>query len=140
MKIMICGSMTFSKEMAAAKKSLEAMSHEARLPCDIDVHLKDSGLIDDLDADLEHCLTNNVLRTCMDYIAWSDAVLVMNYPKNGIKGYVGASVLMEMGLAFYMGKRIFLLFPVPHPSEARWSHEVRLTSPVVIDGDLSKIR
>jgi hypothetical protein len=76
----------------------------------------------------------------MDYIAESDAVLVLNYPKNGIKGYVGTSTLMEIGLAYYMGKKIFLLFPVPHSSEARWAHEVKITNPFVINGDFSKVR
>ncbi|MFH1183003.1 MAG: hypothetical protein V1690_01940 [Candidatus Moraniibacteriota bacterium] len=31
MKIMICGSMTFAKEMLEAKKKLEKMGHEVRI-------------------------------------------------------------------------------------------------------------
>jgi hypothetical protein len=139
MKIMICGSMSFSKEMLEAKKKLEGLGHSVKVPCDVDLHLDDSGFIDNLDADYEHCIENNIMKTCMDKIAESDAILVMNHSKNGVNGYVGTSSLMEIGLAYYLEKKIFLLFPTPLSSEARWAHEVRIMQPVVLDGDLSKI-
>ena len=139
MKIMICGSMSFSKEMMNAKKSLEERGHKVGVPCDVELHVEDSNFIDDLDADYEHCVKNGVMKKCFDMIAESDAILVLNYPKNGIKGYIGTSSLMEIGLAHYLGKRIFLLHPTPHHSEARWAHEVRIMQPTVLNGNLSKI-
>lgn len=140
MKIMICGSMSFSPEMIAAKKQLAEMGHEVQLPCDVDVHLANSGFIDDLDADLAHCRAKNILKIGFDDIAASDAAVFLNYPKNGVAGYVGTSSLMEMAIAYYLGKKIFLLHPVPPSAVARWAHEVRIIDPVVIDGDLSKIK
>ncbi len=139
MKIMICGSMSFAKQMLEAKKKLENLGHSVTLPCDVDLHLDDSNFIDDLDADYKHCIKNNVMKVCMDNIANSDAILVMNYSKNGVKGYVGTSSLMEIGLAYYLGKKIFLLFPTPPPSEARWAHEVKIMQPIILDGNLDKI-
>ena len=136
---MICGSMSFSKEMLDAKKGLEELGHSVKVPCDIDMHLDDSGFIDNLDADYEHCVENNTMKTCMDKIDESDAILVMNHPKNGVSGYVGTSTLMEIGLAYYLGKKIFLMFSTPLSSEARWAHEVRIMQPVVLGGDLGKI-
>lgn len=38
----------------------------------------------------------------------SDVILVINNEKNGIKGYIGANVLMEIGLAFYGKKKIYI--------------------------------
>lgn len=38
----------------------------------------------------------------------SHAILVLNLEKNGIKGYIGGNVLMEMALAFYYKKPIFI--------------------------------
>ncbi|MBI4014737.1 MAG: hypothetical protein HY365_02160 [Candidatus Aenigmarchaeota archaeon] len=140
MKIMICGSMGFSKEMLHAKKSLEELGHFVEVPCDVESHIENSDLIDDLDADFEHCVKNNVLKTCMDSIADSDAILIVNHDKNGIKGYIGTSAMIEMGLAYYLGKKIFLLFPTPSPSETRWAHEVRIMQPVIINGDFSMIQ
>ncbi len=76
----------------------------------------------------------------MDDIARSDAILALNHPKNGVNGYVGTSELIEMGLAYYLGKRTFLLHPTPSPSEARWAHEVRIMQPVMINGDFGLIK
>ena len=140
MRIMICGSMTFSKEMVEAKKKLESLGHTIALPCDIDTHLQDEGFIDDLEKDYLHCVENNVMKKCMDFIAESEAVLVLNYPKNGIDGYIGTSSLMEIGLAYYLGKRIFLLHEPPHPTKARWAHEVKIIKPTVINSDFERIR
>ncbi len=132
--------MTFAKEMIEAKAKLEEMGHEVKVPCDIEKHLEDASFIDDLEADIEHAKENNVLKTCFGYVAESDAVLFLNYPKNNIPGYVGTSSMMEMGIAFHLGKKIFLLNETPHHDDARWVVEVRLVDPVVINGDLTKIQ
>ncbi len=136
---MICGSMTFSKEMSATKKKLEKLGHKVSLPYDIDVHLKDDTFIDDLEKDFEHCVKLEVLRKCFEQVAQNQAILVLNYPKNGVKGYIGTSSLMEIGLAYYLRKKIFLMYDTPTPDQARWAHEVRITQPVIINGDLGKI-
>lgn len=39
----------------------------------------------------------------------SEAVLVLNYEKNGLSGYIGGNVLMEMALAFHYKKPIYVL-------------------------------
>ena len=140
MKIMLCGSMTFAPEMMEAKVKLEEMGHEVKVPCDIDEHLKDASFIDNLEANIEHAVANNVLKTCFGYIENSDAVLFLNYPKNDIPGYVGTSSMMEMGIAFHFGKKIYLLHEPPHFNDARWAVEVNLIQPTVIDGDLTKIQ
>jgi hypothetical protein len=66
-------------------------------------------------------------------------VLILNHEKNGIKGYIGTSTIIEIGLAYYLGKSIFLMNALPHHSEHRWVHEVRIISPVILNGDLKKI-
>lgn len=136
MKIMICGSMTFAKEMIAAQEDLSKFGHEVFVPCDTDLHLSSPGFIDDLDADREHLVENNVMRRCFDLLADSEAVVFLNFQKNGQDGYIGTSSLMEMGLAYYLGKKIFLLYDVPPPSVARWAHEVLSFQPIVLNGNL----
>ena len=140
MEIMICGSMTFSKEMIKAKNKLEEMGHDVRVPCDIDVHLDDEDFIDDLEKDFEHCVENEVMKKCFSKVEESDAILVLNYEKNNISGYIGTSTLMEMGLAYYFDKRIFLLFSPPQYSKHRWAHEVRVFQPEILNGDLEKLK
>jgi hypothetical protein len=76
------------------------------------------------------------MRTHFDKVVWSDAILVLNYDKNNIPGYVGANTLMEMGLAFHYKKKIFLLKSVPQIS---YQEEILGMHPIVINENLSFI-
>ena len=87
----------------------------------------------------KHCIENDILRKCFNSIAESDAILLLNYPKNGIDGYVGASSLMEIGLAYHFRKKIFLLYPPPPPQEVKSSHEILIMQPTILNGDLGLI-
>lgn len=80
----------------------------------------------------------NYMRWHFDEIAKGDAVLVINDDKKGVPGYIGSNVLLEMGLAFYLNKPIYILNPIS--SEAGNYEEVIGMGSVVISGDLSKIR
>jgi hypothetical protein len=42
----------------------------------------------------------------------SDGILITNFDKNGLLGYIGGNVLMEMTLAFYYHKPIFIYNPI----------------------------
>jgi hypothetical protein len=141
MKIFICGSMTFSKKMLIAEKQLEAMGHWAKVPCDTDIFATNPmRTTDNHEENFTHCMENDIVRQCFNDIAESDAILVLNYPKNGRQGYIGAAVLMEIGLAYYLDKKIFLFYPPPPVKEEKYSHEVLLTQPIILNGDLSKIK
>lgn len=139
MKIMISGSMTFAKEMMAAKEQLEKMGHKVQVPHTIELNIDDEKLIDDLDQNFLNCIENDTMRKCFQQVADSDAVVVLNYPKNSIDGYIGTSTLMEMGIAYFMHKKMFILFPYPSDKEVRWAHEIRIMQPIILNGDLSKV-
>ncbi|MFA6522241.1 MAG: hypothetical protein WCT24_01450 [Patescibacteria group bacterium] len=139
MKIMLCGSMSFAKEMLDVQAQLSKMGHEVFVPCDAELHVEDSGLIDDLTVDRAHLIENNVMKRCFDLLAQSDSVVFLNYPKNGVDGYIGTSSLMEMGLAYYLGKEIFLLFAHPNPEDHRWAHEVASFQPTILHGDFDAL-
>jgi hypothetical protein len=140
MKIMICGSMSFAKKMAESKKKLEALGHKVFLPIDINIHLSDATFSENLDADYKHCVENDTIKKCFDLIAESDAILVLNLNKNGKEGYIGTSGLMEIGLAHYLGKKIFLFNKFPSYHKARWAHELAIIKPVILEGDFGKIK
>ena len=61
---------------------------------------------------------------------------VCNYDKKDIKGYIGGNTLMEMGLAFFLKKKIYLLNEIP---EISYKEEILGVKPIIIIGDLSKI-
>jgi nucleoside 2-deoxyribosyltransferase len=135
MKIAICGSMHFAKEMLRAKEQLEKMGHKTVLPEDVYLCLGKP----DLNMDLKHCLETDIQKKCFDGVAESDAILVLNIDKNGIKNYIGGATLMEIGLAMHLNKKVFLLNPPPETKDLRYVHEVLLARPIILNGDLNKI-
>ncbi len=124
MKIVIVGSMSFLKEFEEAKRTLEERGHEVIIP-------KKDPLPEPIPISLK--------REAMDFfnenLRRSDAILVMNYAKNGKDNYIGVNSLMEIGMAFILNKRIFLINPFPDHAE----HELEAIGAEVIDGNLEKI-
>lgn len=140
MKIFICGSMHFSKEMLEAQKKLEELGHAVEVPCDTQEFADNHEMTtDNHEENYKRCIDNDIIRKCFDSIAESDAVLLLNYPKNEVDGYIGASGLMEAGLAYYLKKKIFLLYPPPSPKEVKSSHEILIMQPVILNGNLNSI-
>lgn len=136
---MISGSMAFAKEMLTTKETLEKMGHEVGLPFETEVHIENPAFVDDLANNLQYCIDNDVIHHSFDFIEKADAVVVVNYPRKGINGYIGTSTLMEIAIAYHFRKKIFLLFPIPHFNEVRWAHELVIMQPTILNGDLSKV-
>jgi hypothetical protein len=136
MKITICGSMVFAKEMLNAKKQLEELGHEAIVPIDVLDCLNNPSL----NESLEHCLSyGDIDKDHFNKIAASDAILVLNYPKNGLAGYVGGAVLTELGVARHLDKKIFILHELPNEAELRYALEIKIMRPVILNGDIAEI-
>lgn len=68
----------------------------------------------------------------------SDAILVANFGKNGIPGYIGGNVLMEMVLAFHYKKPIFIYNTISEDLSLK--EEVYGMQPIFIEGSLEKIK
>ncbi len=146
MKITICGSIAFIDEMEAAKRELEQFGHEVKLPPsemtdaegkailskDVYAIRKSSNTVDDWVWEKK----TEAMKNHFDKVAWSDAILVLNHTKNNVAHYVGANTLLEMGLAFHQGKKIFLLNPIP---EISYKEELLGMKPTVLNSDLSLI-
>ena len=62
----------------------------------------------------------------------------MNLEKNGIKDYIGGNTFLEMGLACWLNKPIYLINPIP--KELSYTEEIRGMQPIVINNDLSLIK
>jgi hypothetical protein len=138
MKIAICGSMKFYLEMRAIKEGLEVLGHEVLVPLDTfseEIPMEARTDVTDeekITAKIEY----NFIREHFFKIQVSEAVLILNYDKNGIKNYVGGNTFLEMGYAYGLGKKIFLMNPVP---DMNYAIEMHSMQPVVIDGDLTRI-
>ena len=77
------------------------------------------------------------IRQNFEEIINSDAILVINNEKNGVPGYIGANVLMEIAFAFFYHKKIFVWNPIL--DNAPYLEELRIFAVQVINQDLSQI-
>ncbi len=77
-----------------------------------------------------------MLYKSIEIIEKIDAVLVLNFEKNGIKNYIGGATFLEMYDAFRLKKKIFLYNDIP---EGILKDEIVGFNPVLIGGDLRKI-
>jgi len=136
---MICGSTTFAHDMLKLKNDLEMLGHDVKTPLGMEPHLTDPSFGDNLEENLKFCIENDVMRANFNQIKDRDAVLIFNKMKNNIEGYIGVSVLMEMAIAHFLNKKIFIMYEIPHFNNHRWAHEVSIMQPTVINEDLTKI-
>jgi hypothetical protein len=71
----------------------------------------------------------------------SDAILVINLEKNGIKNYIGGNTFAEIMFAFYYDKKIFFLNPIPrHEKFSSIIEEVEGVNPIILNGNLDLIK
>ena len=136
MKITICGSMSFAKEMLNTKNQLEKIGHICFVPESTDDYAESKIEKISGSESAQRKITNNFIRKHYGLIINSDAILVLNHDKKGIKNYIGGNSLMEIGFAHVNNKKVFLLNPVPDLS---YSDEISAMTDVVLNGDLSKI-
>jgi len=146
MKITICGSIKFFDEMLEKKKQLEELGHEIETP-PLNIGNEKGEIISITEYyKLRKAEKNDeswiwdrkeeAMKKHFKKVTWSDAILVLNYDKNNIKGYVGANTFLEMGLALHMGKKIYMVNSIP---EVPHKEELLGMKPVIISGDLTKI-
>ena len=138
MKIVIGGSMVFAKEQLEAKKILEEMGYEVLVTDDIEDYVNDSNIKMNFEEELRLSLKYDIMRSFFNKIEGSDALLIVNEKKRGIEGYLGTSVLMEMGLAYHLKKKVYLVNPID--MDQGYALEVALIDPVVINGDYGLVR
>ena len=140
MKITICGSSTFKEKMIEHKQNLIRLGHEAIVHPDYEsfVRGEKQELWDQIQR--EHGVAkkeNGYIKWYHDAIASSDAILVLNYDKRGIKNYIGGNTLMEIAFAHTKGKKVFLMNPIP--TDVSYVDEIEAMYDEILDGDLSKI-
>lgn len=136
MKITIVGSMQFADEMVEAKKELEKMDHEIFVAKGIEKMVgKNDQEIEEIK--LHQKNNEDAITQHWNLIKQSDAILVLNYDKNDITNYIGANSLMEIGFAYVLGLKIFLMNPIPEMPYCKT--EIEAMKPKIIKGELFNI-
>ena len=129
MKITLCSSAKFFPKLNEIKEALENKGHEVFLPSMTDYHHLEETALAKLQYDL--------IRDHFAKIDKSDAILVANFEKNNVKGYIGGSALIEMAKAFDKGIPIFLMNDIP---EIGYREEIIAMQPIIIGTDWEKIK
>ena len=140
MKLLIICSKKFYPFIDKIKKELEKNNIEVFLPnCyeDPTVEEKMWNL-----GSVEHQkFKAQMYKQSEDTISKMDAVLVLNYDKKVddkvIKNYIGGATFLEIYDAFRLNKKIYLYNEIP---QGMLYDEIQGFSPIVINGDLSKIK
>ncbi len=132
MKIVICGSVAFAKDIVSIKKILGQKEHDITVPEDIEKYVQNPNQVENKWKKNE----SDVIRKYFGKIKKSDAVLIVNKDKNNIKNYLGGNSLIEMAFAYVLNKKIFLLNPI---QDINYKDEIKTMKPIIINGDLKKI-
>jgi len=136
MTITICGSMQFHKEMEAMRKQLQSRGFTVLVPADLDhIENNESYMTNDEDK-ISTKIEFDFIREHFKKIEQADAILILNYEKKSIAGYIGGNTFLEMGYAFGLDKKVYLLHPIP---EMDYKTEMYAIQPIILNGDLDKI-
>jgi hypothetical protein len=146
MKITVCCSLAFADEAIEVKKSLEGLGFDVYIPITIltcrEEGIKDikgwiKGLVAEDPVEFDKLKKERMDLHCKQ-VEGADAILVLNYDKDGKKNYIGGNALLEMGLAFWLKKPIYLLNDMPEAID--YIEEIRGMMPIVIHGNLNLIK
>lgn len=140
--IVICSSGSFYKHCIQIADELRAMGWRVVVPAtaeemkasnDFEISKHKPWMDDEKYFQGKH----DVAMTHFNEIAKGDAVLIVNDDKPGKPNYIGPNTTMEWGLAYYLGKPVFMLNSVE--KDSNFYEEVHGMS-TVINGDLTKIK
>ena len=136
MKVFIICSKAFYKDVEPIKEKLEQMGHVVELPNSYYEPYADKKSWDL--GPKEHAeFKARMLKKSEEKIASIDAVLTLNFDKNGKKNYIGGATFIEIYEAFMKNKKIYLYNDIP---EGMLYDEISGFSPIVINGDLNLIK
>lgn len=139
--ITICSSASFFKEAIKLEVKLRKLGFKVKMP------LTALRMKRDNDFNIRHYKTwfknpadykkkTWLIKNHFNKIRKSDAVLILNYKKRGINGYIGGNTLIEMAIAFHYNKPIFILNRM---SGLSFEEEILAFQPIFINGDIAKI-
>lgn len=135
-KIFVICSKAFYKDIPPIKEKLEEDGWEVFLP-----HTYENPNAENewyAKGKEEHArIKGEMFRRSRDRIKSMDAVLTLNFDKNGKKNYVGGSTFLELYEAFMEDKKIYLWNEIP---EGILFDEISGFSPKIINGNLDLVR
>jgi len=135
MKIALCSSASFYEHLNEIGDELETLGHDVTRP-------KFSGRDDEQYANDGTSKYLNwhkdLIDTHFKEIEQSDVVLIINDRKHGAGGYIGTNVMMEITVAYYLGKKIYILNAVPKDNPV--FDEVSAIEATILNGNIGNFK
>ncbi len=141
--IAICSSAAFFKQALEIEKQLKKMGFAVKLPHTA-LKMKKSG---DFRVETYKIWFKNpknygrkswLIKNHLQKVKKGDAVLILNYEKNGVPGYIGGNTLIEAAIGFHYKKPIFVLNPIS--DDLSFKEEILGMQPIFLNGNLKKIK
>ena len=129
--------MAFAKEMIDAQKQLEKTGHVCFVPDGTYEYVENRVKKVGGSEGAKRKIANDLIRKHYNLINNSDAILVLNYEKKRIRNYIGGNSFLEIGYAYILGKKIFLMNDIPEIELIK--QEIEAIQPIIINGNLNKI-
>ena len=136
MKIFIACSKYFYDRIPRIDETLKSMGHSTFMPNSFNEPFKEESM-KELGAKQHAEWKKSMLRRDEDNIRPCDAILVLNFEKNGMPDYIGGATFLEINKAFELEKKIFLMNPIP---ENIFTDELKGMCPIIINGNLDELR
>ncbi len=136
MKIFICCSKYLYGKIPEVKDYLEKAGHYIILPNSFENPLKEEEM---KKAGREEHIKwkSSMIRLQTPKVKESDALLILNFEKNGQPNYIGGATFLEIFRGWELNKKIYLMNPIP---DNLLKDELTAMNPIILNGDLTKIR
>ncbi len=135
MKIYICCSKHLYHHISTIKEELEKRGHIITLPNSYDNPLQEEK-IKEQSKEAHIKFKSLMLKIQGEKVKQNEAVVILNFEKKGQQNYIGGATFLEIFKAFELGKKIFLINPIP---DNIFKDELIGMNPVILNKDLSKI-
>lgn len=134
MKIMLIGSAKFEPREEESAVALQGAGHEVAYTSGYDEPKSESESWHDYGA--------RMMQKSIATVKTVDAVLCLNFGKDGKPNYIGGATFCEMAYAFEHGKKIFILNDIPADATSgpNIQFEIEMFNPEVLHGDLTGIK
>lgn len=145
MKIVICASVDVTPKTKEISETLIRMNHVVEMPhyskkvINGEISLEQYLKIKEKEGDINFRkqAETDLIKRHYNLILNADAILVVNVTKNGIEDYIGGNTFLEMGFAYVLKKKIFLLNDIP---KMNYADEIIAMKPIILNGNLNLIK
>jgi hypothetical protein len=137
MKIGIIGSMHFSEKMLSVAEELKNLGHEPILSNFVDSFLNKND-DEKEETKLKQKFEEDAMKKDWNSMKQTDALLVINLERHGIANYIGGNTLFELAAGYFSDKKIYLYNPIPEIDY--YKSEIEAIHPIILNGDLTKIK